>query len=233
MSASGRCSALVLFAIACFVFFSGCKDWEKPGFDFRPPTDSTPTGPDRTTRVGLIECFAKAHEDRDIEMFEACLHSDYQFWFAEDDLYDPCWDWTEWIAKDLDVLITGRMFNDEEVTDIRLDLVNLTVIDGAESAEDNFYPFLIPGDPPSTAYWGEFGVDIHVIEDTGEDRIDHWVDGRAHICLASDPANESLWTIWKIEDRGNEHRKATESSTWSEMKAMYRTGKICNGSPGG
>ena len=65
-------------------------------------------------------------------------------------------------------------------------------------------------------------MDMHVIVDTGDDELDHLVDGRARVHLCADPHNERLWTIWKIEDAGGKCPRSTEPSTWTQIKAMFR-----------
>ncbi len=177
---------------------------------------------DRTSRVNLIQFFAKAHEDRDADDYGLSLHEDYQFWFSEDDRGDPGWDWTDWISKAIDVGITTNMFAAEEVTDIRVDFVNQTSVSGAQTDEDNFNTIILDVDPPVTVHWADFLVDMHVIEETSEDRIDHWVDGRAYIYFRPDPNFEGEWQIWKIEDKGNDHKKGGESTSWGNLKREMR-----------
>jgi len=174
---------------------------------------------DRTSKVNLVKFFAKAHEDQSTDDYTESLHEDYQFWFSEDDRNDPRWDWTDWIGKELDVSITNRMFQDDEVTDIHVDLTNQT--QHSQNAEDNFFEMIV-GDPPFTVYRGDFLVDMHVIEDNGEERIDHWVDGKAFMYLISDPIYEGQWQIWKIEDKGNEHKKAGQGTSWGSLKREMR-----------
>ncbi len=210
-----RVSAAVLSLVLSLILTGCSEDATKP----EPAPEPDP----RETRVGVIDMFTDAHEAQNITDYEACLHPDYEFWFSEDDRSDPSWDWTDWIAESLDVEITDRMFDAEEITNIQLDLGNLTNVEGAESDEDNFLELDIPLDKEDTltVYWADFLVDMHVIENMTEYQLDHWVDGRAYIYLAPDPDDECLWTIWRIEDRGNEHRK-TEKTTWGSLKCLYR-----------
>jgi hypothetical protein len=198
--------------------FSGCSK------DTTKPEQQSPPEPDpRETRVGLIDLFMNAHEERDVVKYETCLHPDYEFRFSEDDRTAPGWDWSDYIAESLDVEITARMFSAPEVIEIRMDLINQSIVQGAETPEDQFFELQVPpskGDT-LTVRWADFAVDIHVIEQMMDGRLDHWVDGRASIYLAPDPGDENLWTVWKIEDKGNEHRK-TESATWGGLKMLYR-----------
>ena len=80
------------------------------------------------------------------------------------------------------------------------------------------------GGDPFTYYWGLFAIDLHVVEETGESEVDHWVDGRTHISFRSDPLYDGLWTVYRIADRGNEHKEpdAVDPTTWSTVKAMFR-----------
>ena len=213
-----RCILMWVALCAMLALIGGCSDDD--GVVRKENIGLPDPEPDRTTRVGLLDCLLKAHENRDVELYMECLHSDFRFWFSSDDLGDPSWDWLEWIGKAEDIEITARMFASEEVVDIRIDLVNATDIEGVANDEDRFDTLLIPGDLPVTAYWAEFLADIHVIEETQEDRIDHWVDGRAQIYLIADPDSSGQWQIWKIEDRGNEHRKS-ERTTWGKVKKYY------------
>lgn len=159
---------------------------------------------DRTTRVNLVEFFAKAHEDRDIEAYKECLHRDYKFWFWEEDISNPDWQWSEWIQKKDDVDVTENMFGAENVTSILVEFNNQTVVQGATEDEDRFWADVVEiGGEVDTVYGANFLVDMRVTEDQGELRLEHWVDGRAHIFLLPDPQFEGLWTIWKIDDRGN------------------------------
>ncbi len=224
MSVSGRRFVLVLTVFATVAFFTGCKDWEGPGLNLKPPTDTTPTGPNRSTKVGLLEYFARALEDRDIDGYAECLHPDYQFWFADDDRTDPDWDWTDWIGRAEDIEITARMFDDEDVTCISIDLVNQSAIN-VDDPEDRFYTTQVidpgGGEFSVTVYWGDFLVNLHVIEQSADVCVDHWVDGRAYIYLLPDPLYQGQWQIWKIEDKGDNHRK-TEKDSWSSIKALFR-----------
>ena len=65
-------AGLLLVAIA----LPGCAD------EFCLP-DSEPVVA-RSTRISLLEAFDQAHVQRDIGQFLACLHPDYEFWFAAD-----------------------------------------------------------------------------------------------------------------------------------------------------
>jgi hypothetical protein len=183
-----------------------------------PPPESEP---DRTTPASLLNYFAKAHEDRDVDTYAECLHPQYSFWFAEDDLEDPQWDWRDWIDKVEDRTVTGNMFASESVTHVHMTLFNLTTDPDTMDLWVRVDP---GGGMPFTYYWGLFGIDLHVVEETEESEVDHWVDGRAHISFRPDPLYEGLWTIWRIADLGNEHKVtvAVERTTWSGVKAMYR-----------
>ncbi len=198
----------------------GCgNDWREPHIVPPPPLPER----DRSTRLGAVAVFARAHEDRNIDTYAECLHPDYTFWFSEDDRSRPDWNWGEWIGYSIDVDVTERMFETEEVSDIAVDFVNMSVVADAESAEDHFFEKReLVGQDSVTVYWGNFLVDMHVVEEVDSVWVDHWVDGLAYIYLVPDPADESLWTVWRIEDKGNSHRKATESTTWTNLKGMYR-----------
>ncbi len=193
------------------VILAGCgKETTKPA----------PVPDPRATKMGLIGQFAKAHEDRDIDAYEECLHPDYQFWLSADNLGDCCWDWAEWMAKTKDVETTERMFNAEDVIEIQVELTNLSTVEGAQSDEDRFHETFGPGEPAVTAYWAEFAIDLHVIEGPSESPIDHHVDGEANIYFVPDPQTEGLWRVWKIEDEGNANRKV-DRTTWSALKLTY------------
>jgi len=208
-------SVLLLSILTVAVLSAGCsEDPAKP--------EPEPTENPRASRMGLIEFFAQAHEDQNLADYEACLHEDYQFWFSLDDRSDPTWDWKDWIGKVEDVQVTENMFNAEDVTEIRVTFFNETVVDSAENDEDKFLTGTTTiGDSTLTYYWGDFRLDMHVIVDTGDEQLDHFVDGRAYIYLLEDPEFPGLWTIWKVEDRGNEHLK-TERTSWSSIKAYYK-----------
>ncbi|MCK4548161.1 MAG: hypothetical protein KAW17_12050 [Candidatus Eisenbacteria sp.] len=187
-------------------------------------TKPEPPGPEphaRSTLAGTIEYFAQAHENRDLEAYGECLVSDYTFWFPEDDYAHPTWGWSLAIdlTEDLDVM--DGMFAAECVMDIRMTLTNYVAI---PDSLDFYVAEEVIGVDTVTVFWALFGVDLHVVEETQDQEIDHWVDGRANIYLREDPNANDLWTIWKIEDLGNDHKSmaATESTTWSGVKEMYR-----------
>jgi len=198
-------SVLVAVVLCALVGATGC--WNP----FNPEEDEgdDPTPPvtyDRSSRMNLIKFFAKAHEDRDIEDYEICLHADYQFWFSEDDRTDPNWDWRDWIGKSDDVEVTTNMFGAEDVTEIRMEFFNETIVPGAQDDEDRFIvETTIVGEDTLNVYRGNFRLTMHVLQETSEEPVDHFVDGRAHLYLLPDPIYEGLWTVWMIEDKGNEH----------------------------
>ncbi|MCK4547296.1 MAG: hypothetical protein KAW17_07630 [Candidatus Eisenbacteria sp.] len=211
MSASPRSifvSAALIVLILCLG--SCAKDATKP--------EPQPEPHARSTLMGTIEFFAQAHENEDIEAYTECLHPEYAFWFSEDDRDDPNWGWQDWIGTVEDVQVTAAMFEAESVRDIRMTLTNLIT-------NPDSLGFYVGGETRSkhsfTYFWAIFAADIHVVEETQDQEIDRWVDGRAHIFLRPDPNESNLWTIWKIEDKGNEH-KGTEDTSWSGIKALFR-----------
>jgi hypothetical protein len=218
-------TALALgISIGLLMAVPGCWNPFKPNEDKKP----TPTPPvvDRSTRVNLMQFFAKAHEDRKIDDYGASLHPDYVFEFSEEDRNDPGWNWTDWIKKAADVEVTTNMFTNESVSNITVEFVNLTNT-GSSDPEDNFIPILtgsLENDPIDTltVMQAEFKVDMHVIEEKTDQNIDHWVDGRAHISLVRDPVYEDQWTIWKIKDLGNEPGKGESKESWSALKKAMR-----------
>jgi len=209
--------AIVAGTVLALITIGCSEDPAKPGPGVWPPE------PTRSSKMGLLNFFAQAHEDRDLDNYEACLHEDYQFWFSEDDISDPGWDWFSWIRRGEDLDLTENMFTAEDVTDIRVTFFNETSVDSAENEEDKFLTGTTTiGDSTVTCYWGDFRLDMHVIINTGDEDLDYIVDGRAYIYLLPDPDDESLWTIWKIEDKGNKHLKSTPDTSWSSMKVMFR-----------
>jgi hypothetical protein len=169
--------------------------------------------------MNLIEYFEAAHERRDIEMYEECLHDQYTFWFWEDEII--IWP-RPWIDRSEDIGVTQNMFLAEVVTDIQVDLLNLTDVPGATTDEERFNLVFIPGESGMDTVWvGDFKVDMHVVEDNGEQMIDHWVDGRADLHLVRDPIYPDFWCIWQIRDRGNEY-KSDAASEWSGLKRDFR-----------
>jgi hypothetical protein len=209
---------VALVCLPCVLAVPGCSE------DTTKPVQQSPPEPDpRETRVGLIDLFMSAHEERDVVKYETCLHPDYEFRFSEDDRTAPGWPFGDCFDRAQDLLSTDHMFGAGWVKEIRLDLLNQSTVQGAETAEDRFFELDVPlgkGDT-LTVRWADFLVDLRVVEETTEDQIDHWVDGRAYIYLAPDPADDTLWTVWKIEDKGNAHRK-TEKYTWGWIKVLYR-----------
>ncbi|MCK4548442.1 MAG: hypothetical protein KAW17_13490 [Candidatus Eisenbacteria sp.] len=212
---------LALIVIVSFaVGIAGCWNPFSPDEQDKPPPGPVQTY-DRTTWNNLMAFFAKGHEDREIEKYDESLHPDYSFVFSEDDRNDPSWDWREWIAKVEDVQVTEEMFGLESVIDIRVTFTNMVTDPDSGELWVGYHP--VTEDSVIVVYWGLFGVDMHVVEDKQDQEIDHWVDGRAHIYLLPDPLYEDSWTIWKIEDLGNEHKKKSDESTsWGNLKRQMR-----------
>jgi len=219
MAGSVKSCLCVAVLLALPFVCSSCGDdmWREPkGVHPRvPPTD-------RTSRAGLIATFARAHEDRHIELFAECLHTDYVFLMCES-TWD-IWDFPEWLSKAQDVEITSNMFTLDAVSAVTADFTNLT--QASTNPEDNFIPVVV-GSPPDTMtlLWAECAVDMHVVEETPTETVDHWVDGRAQFYLRPDPTLEGHWVIWKIKDLGDAGRKdgvSTDKSTWSVLKLMFR-----------
>ncbi|MCK4547297.1 MAG: hypothetical protein KAW17_07635 [Candidatus Eisenbacteria sp.] len=203
-----------LTVLCLMVVLAGCSNESLK----LPPIKLPVIEPDRTTIAGLFDVFQDAHQDREIDSFAECLHPEYIFWFSEDDRDSPSWNWNDFINKIEDRDVTDEMFEAEIVTDIQIDFTNLTF----DPDTLDLWIHEDTGDPePFTYYWGVFAVDMHVVEQTEDGLIDHWVDGRARMYVRPDPAFEGLWTIWKIEDLGNEH-KATDDTSWSGIKALFR-----------
>ena len=169
-------SVLPLIAVCSLLLgVGGCWNPFNPDEEGKPPPGPVPTY-DRTTWNNLMDYFAKAHEDRDIEKYAESLHPQYSFWFSEDDRDAPDWDWKDWIEKVEDREVTEGMFAAESVTNIQVTFTNLTTPGDTASFNVGYDP----GDgEPFKYYWAEFGVDMHVVEDAGETEIDHWVDGKA------------------------------------------------------
>jgi hypothetical protein len=169
--------------------------WGRAKIMYRPSGD-----PRRSTKQGLMDLFAEAHEERNLQKYWECLDPNYRFEFSEDDLEHPAWPLPDWIGKRDDLVTTDKMFGSASVTDIRVWFTPLCT----EPWEDSC----------------QFSVDMHVVESTPETEIDHWVDGRAIITFQPRVQSDTLWSIVNIEDRGNEHRKS-DRTTWGVLKALF------------
>ncbi len=146
------------------------------------------------TRDGLLNFFANAYENRDLERYSEALHDKFQFQFTPEvaesiglPADEPWWGKTE------DVASTNNMFNEQTVTRIKMDL-----------PDPNWFPCRVIRDPADTldGFCTRVTPDIRVtIEEPGKEELillvnKSWLD----IAITLDPNDDELWQIIGIEE---------------------------------
>jgi hypothetical protein len=151
------------------------------------------------TRDGLLNFFANAYENRDLERYSEALHDKFQFQFTPDvaesiglPADEPWWGKTE------DVASTNNMFDEQTVARIKMDL-----------PDPNWFPCRVIRQnleplPPDTleGFCARVEPDIRVtIEEPGKEELilvvnRSWLD----IAITPDPNYEKLWQIIGIEE---------------------------------
>jgi hypothetical protein len=157
----------------------------------------------RETPDNLLEFFATAYEDRDIDLYMEALDDFYQFTFLEADWEDagvdaenPYW------GKTRDVTSTDQMFDDPEVKGIEMsftidvpwDICTETIWSGEDTTEVSGVcaPLITPD------------IKVHT-EVPGEEPLTYWVNKSwISVMVIPDRHNTNLWTILRIEEISKE-----------------------------
>jgi hypothetical protein len=157
---------------------------------------------DRTNPDKLLNFFAYAYENQDIELYREALDDYFEFEFTEDvadSLGLP--EDTPWWGKEEDVQSTLNMFNAEDVQSVSIILAEVGVGAPWEDCTRRF----INGDPPETTYINglckDFEPDIKVTVDEGDEPTIYWVNtSYLAIMVRVDPHDPGLWTILRIKE---------------------------------
>lgn len=151
------------------------------------------------TRDGILNFFANAYENRDLEGYKEALHDKFQFQFTPEvaesiglPADEPWWGKTE------DVASTGNMFNEQTVTRIKMDLPDPAWL-ACRVIRQNPKP-----DPPDTleGFCTRVTPDIRVtIEEPGQEELILLVNKSwLYIAITLDPNDDELWQIIGIEE---------------------------------
>jgi hypothetical protein len=149
----------------------------------------------------LLNFFAYAYEDQDIDLYEIALDDSFEFEFTEDvadSLGLP--EDSPWWGKDEDRQSTLNMFNAPDVKSVEFHLSKV----GIGTDWEDCYREFIKGDPPETTrvrgLCQDYEPDIKVtIEQPGEEPRQLWVnDSYLAITVRPDPKEPELWTILRI-----------------------------------
>ena len=130
-----------------------------------------------------------------------------------------------WWGKTEDMTSTGNMFSAPNVTSIKVTFNRIT--DWLQCLE------VRPGSPPDTltAACATLEPNIKVTVETFDEPTCYWVnDSRFDVAVTVDPGETDLWVILRITEtkknpwtgRIQAVRAATETSSFSGIKAMYR-----------
>ena len=184
----------LLTATGCWNPFSSDKGDDDNGGG---PPDIDRTSPDR-----LLNYFAYAYENQEIDRYDEAIDDYFEFEFTPDvadTLGLP--EETPWWGKVEDRQSTLNMFNAEEVKSVEFHLTET----GVNAPWEDCGRWFLIGDPPeSTFIMGlckEFEPDIKVtIEEAVEPRI-LWVNtSLLDIMVRPDPNDPELWTILRIRE---------------------------------
>jgi len=236
-----RPTVVVMAIVSClFALTLSCSESKCPS-----TCDVIPLYP-RPSANDLIEFFAGAYEEEDIEKYSVALSEFFEFEFTPDvadSLGLP--EETPWWGKTDDIASTENMFGAPEVPKIQIDLDQ----SGSSSWESVVHRHIgpdgdDPGDEPDTTeiegLGKEFEPDIKVwIDRPDEDVFILWVNNSLlDIWVAPDPDSPGHWVILRIkemekpglallpEDPGTRsiqtQSAASEPSTWGGIKSMFR-----------
>jgi len=188
---------------------------------------SNSAGPDEDEDAGyVVRSSPKRAVRKLVETYEAmdeveyadCFGADFEFWLNPGDLGDPhnplptYWGLTEELA-----IATNMLGDGTSVSSIQLTLTQLG--DGVEIPAPN------PGDPSTWVYTYSVDLYVHVPND-----FTYWANAASRFTMAVDPdetgpGGETLWEIvkWEDIDMPTLGGDRTEESTWTSIKAMFRT----------
>ena len=149
------------------------------------------------TRDGILNFFANAYENRDLERYVEALHDEFLFQFTPEVAESIGLPADEpWWGKSEDVGSTGNMFNEQTVTRIKMDL-----------PDPNWFPCrVIRPAPPDTIKFEGFCTrvtpDIRVtVEEPGKEELIYVVNRSwLYIAITPDPVYDELWQIIGIEE---------------------------------
>jgi hypothetical protein len=194
---------------------------------WRPPREENMA--DRSTRDGLLECYATAYSHQSLGMCDICLGEGFQFEFTSEvaeSLGLPPGE--PWWSKTSDQASAENMFRDRAVTDVRMSLARVTTWDICSEPRFN-----------GGAYCARIDPDIRVtVQSPGGDTFtmlinNSWLD----FIVEQDPDYPELWVISRITEvhqNGaqvtpvSEGAAAVESATWGMIKAMWAERLVVN-----
>jgi hypothetical protein len=183
---------------------------------------------DRGTPDALIDYVEHAYGSEYAPLYRDALHTLFLFVFTQDvaDSLGLPPD-QPWWGKTSELASAVNMFNSAEITRVEFSLARL----GAWNPCMDIHP----GSPPDTLYgqFARFVPDISVtIERSGEEPITLVVDNSyLDIIVVPDPNSRGLWTVARIQEIyrtptalpvGGSHGVMTASTSWGEIKGMFR-----------
>jgi len=152
---------------------------------------------DRKTPDHLLEFFAMAYEDKDVQRYGEALDLNYRFQFMEKD-----WDeagvpsWAPYWGKTEDVPRTQNMFEDASITAISFEFGEPRFVNWLESSDTIF----VDGNPVEVdALLGRYQPDIQVTVAGDPEPITYWVNASlVDVKVIRDRFDPKLWTILRL-----------------------------------
>ena len=226
---------MLLLAVLAAALLVSCSDTRHTDIDLdyaveRKSTDdpSEQRYADRGSPDALIDYVEHAYGSEYARLYGDALHSLFLFGFTADVADSMGLPPDEpWWGKTNEVASATNMFSSPEVTRVKFVLARM----GA------WVPCMDirGGSPPDTLYglFARFAPDIMVtIEWPGEEPITLMVyNSYLDITVAPDPRSRGLWAVTKIEEvyktpaaspLAGSRGVMTESTTWGEIKALFR-----------
>jgi hypothetical protein len=209
-----------LVGAACFLSSCGGDDDEGP---IEPP-DETPPVRNRPDSL-LASWLERAYNEQDADLYEEMLDADFTFRFLPDDAdtfeVELGLDANDSWSRAKDIQSTTNMFNDNEVSDVFLDV---------GSIQDNDYPGVDCDDCRELTANVAVRVTTHP---PGAQEPEVLVTDSPQVFLVRpDPADTTLWVLFRQLDRprpakthsgGDDERgiSSNEERTWGQIKAQF------------
>lgn len=197
------------------VFASSCEE------EMGPDSDGFTPDPDRSSAENLLtNWFETVYSRQDSVLYEQMLDDEYQFCFLPEDAdslrdilgQSNCW------GKPLELAATGALFRSPVIKDITLD-INIYANDAYEHAGCNGCREI------ETVITLRVGTNETT---AGTPRV-LAVDSPQLFIVKPDPADTTLWVVWRQFDQPQgfkwatelERAAATEGKSWGQIKGLF------------
>jgi hypothetical protein len=197
---SWKTGLLLILSVACLAVVPGClfSPDDDEGCD-NPPCNEPPPSPSRSTpRELLTTYFEQAYTSRDSILYAEMLDEEFSFHFLvqdADSLRDLIGQNNYW-GRTLDLESTGFMFGSPDVTGITL---NISVLSEGNSTDG--------GCLECKQLETTVTLRVNTIVPGPDPELVLAVDSQQTFYAKKDPADTTLWVLWKQVDKAEEGKQ--------------------------